>query len=260
MDSTESTSTIRTFTVVRRMHRPSIVGKVVGRGIDSTVAVLREDSARVLKYCQPDNQDAVRNLENEKKILATLGHHPLVTRLHCVSERGLVFEYYQHGSLRDYYQTLPVLPSYNDRVLWCRQATEGFAYIHSKGILHNDISARNVLLASDLTIKICDFGFSTLSDTMVMDGMAETRYNRCPLVEGRKPCLADDIFAIGSLFFEVHSGKRPYDDRNSASVEDLYSAGVFPTLDGISSPYAAIIRGCWYNEYTCVRDIERELD
>jgi serine/threonine protein kinase len=242
------------------MRRPSIVGKEVGYGIDSTVAILRDDSTRVLKYCQPDEEDSVQNLENEKRILRILGHHPFIVHLHSLSERGLVFEYYQHKSLRDYYQTLLALPSLDDRVRWCQQATKGFAYIHSKGILHNDISARNILLASDLTIKICDFGFSTLNDTAaIMVGTAETRYSRCSPVVSTKPCVADDVFAIGSLFFEIHTGKRPYNDRKSASVENLYAVKEFPVLDGISPTYAAIIHHCWANEYTCVRDIEKEL-
>lgn len=244
------------------MRRPSIVGDIVGYGIDSRVAILREDSTRVLKYCFPDHEDAVRNLEQEKKILAILGHHPLITHLHSVSERGLIFQYYRHGSLRDYYKTLPALPSLNDRVLWCRQVVEGFAYVHSKNILHNDISARNVLLASDLIIKICDFGFSTLAgDRMfeIMAGTAETRYNRCRLVEGREPCVADDLFAIGSLFFEVLTGKPPYHDRDSISVEKRFEEGVFPVLDRISSRYATIISHCWNNQYTSVRDIEDDL-
>jgi len=134
------------------MSRPSIVGEVVGYGIDSRVAILREDGTRVLKYCFPDNDDAVRNLEQEKMILEILGHHPLITHLHSISEQGLIFEYYPHGSLRDYYKkTLPTLPLLNDRVHWCRQTVEGFAYVHSKNILNKDISARNVLFASDLT-------------------------------------------------------------------------------------------------------------
>lgn len=61
-----------TTTIRYRMRRPSIAGDIVGYGIDSRVAILRGDSTRVLKYCFPDHEDAVRNLEQEKKILAIL--------------------------------------------------------------------------------------------------------------------------------------------------------------------------------------------
>jgi len=94
-------------------------------------------------------------------------------------------------------------------------------------------------------------------ETMV--GTAETRYNRCPLVEGRVPCVADDLFAIGSLLFEIHTGKRPYHDQDSTSVEKRFERGVFPVLDGISPEYARIVSHCWTNQYTSIRDIEHDV-
>jgi serine/threonine protein kinase len=256
-----------------RMVRPRIVQKVVGVGNDSRVAILRSDGTRVLKYCFADDKDAVRALKREQNILAILGHHSRITHLHSVCEEGSIFEYYPHGTLRNYYTTLLALPPLDDRVRWCRQAVEGIAHVHSKNILHNDISARNILLASDLAIKICDFGNSIVlgdgsvgtmleteegTDEIVME-TAETRYNRCRPVEGREACVADDIFAIGSLFFEILTGKPPYDDLDSTSVENLYENGVFPPLDGISPEYAKIIDHCWTNHYTSIRDIEEDV-
>lgn len=34
------------------------------------------------------------------------------------------------------------------------------AYLASRGVLHGDLAARNVLLCSDKVVKICDFGLS----------------------------------------------------------------------------------------------------
>jgi serine/threonine protein kinase len=253
------------MTTTYQMVRPRIASQIVGIGNDSRVAILRSDNTRVLKYCFPEDKDAVRALKKEQNILTTLGYHSLITHLYYVCQEGSIFEYYPHGTLRHYYTTLRTLPPLNDRLSWCRQAVEGFTYIHSKNILHNDISARNILLDSDLTVKICDFGNSiVLGDgTMVRteEGMdetvetAETRYNRCRVVEGRKACLADDIFAIGSLFFEILTGKPPYHDLDSTSVENRYEDGNFPTLEGLHPEYARIIDHCWNNRYTSIRDI-----
>jgi serine/threonine protein kinase len=247
------------------MVRPRIARQIVGVGNDSRVAILRSDSTRVLKYCFAEDKDAVRALKREQSILTILGHHSRITHLHSVCEEGSIFEYYPHGTLRDYYKTLLTLPPLNGRVRWYRQAVEGFTYIHSKNVLHNDISARNILLASDLTIKICDFGNSIVlddgaigteegRDEIIME-TAETRYNRCRVVEDRKACVADDIFALGSLFFEILTGKPPYDDLDSTSVENRYEDGAFPALDGISPEYARIIDHCWNNQYISILEI-----
>jgi hypothetical protein len=78
------------------------------------------------------------------------------------------------------------------------------------------------------------------------------------VVKDKKPCVADDLFAIGSLFSEVLTGKRPYHDRDSTSVENRLEERVFPALDGINTDYAKII-SCWNGEYTSIRDIERDI-
>jgi len=252
-----------------QMSKPRIAGEIVGIGLDSRVAILRSDKTRVLKYCNAENKDAVRALKKEQEVLAILQHHSRITHLHAICEEGSIFEYYPHGSLRNYYGSLPALPALNDRLRWCQQAVEGIAYVHSNNILHNDISARNILLASDFTIKLCDFGNSiVLDEEMVRARLeteegtvetAETRYNRARVVEGRKPCVADDIFAIGSLLFEILTGKVPYHDLDSTEVENRYENGSFPDIEGIIPACAMIIEHCWRNQYKSIREIEDDI-
>ena len=87
-----------------------------------------------------------------------------------------------------------------------------------------------------------------------MRGMAETRYNRYR--EGRDVFVTDDLFAIGCLFFEILTGKRPYDDVESVAVERRFQDRVFPSLDGIDSDFARIIDKCWNERYSNVEEIQ----
>ena len=87
-----------------------------------------------------------------------------------------------------------------------------------------------------------------------MRGMAETRYNRYR--KGWDVSVADDLFAIGCLFFEILTGKRPYDDVESVAVEQRFQDRVFPGLDGIDSDFARIIDKCWKERYSNVEEIQ----
>lgn len=47
-----------------------------------------------------------------------------------------------------------------DLILWSFQVAQGMNYLSTRGILHGDLAARNVLLCKDRKVKICDFGLS----------------------------------------------------------------------------------------------------
>jgi serine/threonine protein kinase len=242
------------------MRQPESVSEVIAGGSGGFIGILRDSPACVLKFCSPENLDAVECLQRETEILGTLGHHKHIARLEAVRDDGLSFVYYPFGSIRDYYQSLDNnLPPLQDRFRWCHQCIAGIAYIHSKNILHNDISARNVLLSPDMTIKICDFGFSTFGRIAGVLGRTETRYERPSTSRYTDASPLDDLFAVGSLLFEILSGKRPYDDVDSGTIEQRYKSHEFPSLDSIDRNYAKIINKCWNEQYSCIEEIEDEL-
>ena len=45
-----------------------------------------------------------------------------------------------------------------------KEASCGLLHLHSEGIIHRDIATRNMLVSSDLTIVVTDFGLSRLFD------------------------------------------------------------------------------------------------
>ena len=244
-----------------KLQPPSYASdKYIGFGLYGRIALLRDDPSRVFKFCEPDNRDGVETIEREKKILTILGAHPFIIQLHWLSDRGLCFEYYPLGSLRTYYHAeLPSLPEITTRIRWCRQVAEGIAYIHSKGIVHNDIGARNVLLSSSMDIKICDFGFATQVGEKVLC-VPETRYSRCCLGPSHAH-FRDDIFGVGSLFYEILRGVQPYQDVESAEVHKLFESLVFPPLDCMRPDYfAEVIEKCWHTGYNSAADLQNDLN
>jgi len=184
-------------------HKPSNVSEIIDRGTHSFV---RENPDCVLKWPR-QNEDALKSLECEKRALAIVGQHAYIVQFLGTLETGLCFEYHPLLSMRHYYAKSG-LPSLGQRYRWCRQAVSGFSYIHSKNLIHHDISARNILLSSDLTIKICDFGSATQLGEEV-HGSAEFRYSFGRVSSQWKATFAYDLFCMGALFYEIIAGSLP---------------------------------------------------
>lgn len=241
------------------MRKPSIVSEIIDRGGFGFLGLLLDSPSQVLKFCIPEKEPAVFSLECEKRALEILGDHQYIIKLLWASERGLCFDYYPLRSIRCYYESQNgTLPSLCQRYQWCHQSIVGISYIHSKGIIHNDLSARNVLLSSNMDIKICDFGSATLVGEKI-HGFGEFRYVGFRSPPEQVATFKDDIFSIGGLFYEIISGKPPYAELDREEVVRRYDNNTFASLDGFDSDYARIIDKCWNERYFSIRDIQNEL-
>ena len=94
----------------------------------------------------------------------------------------------------------------------------GIAHAHERGIVHRDIKPANILVGSDGTVKIADFGLAkTLADDSHWYGFTQTRdtfgtpYYIAPEVT-RQAGVADqrsDVYALGVLLCELRCGAVP---------------------------------------------------
>lgn len=98
----------------------------------------------------------------EKLIYQTLPKNPNILDCLDITERGLHFPYHRLGNLRTYLRDNKV--SQHIRRKWIKNAIDAVTFIHSHGVVHADISARNFLVADDLSIKLCDFAGLAIGD------------------------------------------------------------------------------------------------
>lgn len=91
-------------------------------------------------------------------------------------------------------------------------------------------------------------------------GCAETRFCRGRPFSEEDSCVLDDLFSMGSLFYEILTGKRPYDDMDSGDVIKLFEERVFPRVDDVRpESYARIISECWNERYHSSIDLLKDL-
>jgi hypothetical protein len=94
------------------------------------------------------------------------------------------------------------------------QVAEALDYAHSKGVIHRDLKPSNVMLLQDGTVKVMDFGiararrFDGLTATGAFLGTPD--YLAPEAIEGRGAEPRSDLYALGVIFFELLTGRRPF--------------------------------------------------
>ncbi|XP_012452675.1 serine/threonine-protein kinase RIPK [Gossypium raimondii] len=164
--------------------------------------------------------------------LAQLRHPHLVKLIgYCCEEehRLLVYEYMPRGSLenqlfRRYSVSLP----WATRMKIALGAAKGLAYLHEaeKPVIYRDFKASNILLDSDYTAKLSDFGLAkdgpegddTHVSTRVMgtEGYAAPEY----VMTGHLTVMSD-VYSFGVVLLELLTGRRSLDKKRSPREQNL---------------------------------------
>ena len=90
--------------------------------------------------------------------------------------------------------TAPV--SSRDLLCWAYQVSRGMEYLASKKVMHGDLACRNILLAQDNVVKICDFGLA--KDIYKTNNYQKTSDGPLPVKWLAVECLRDRIFSTQS--------------------------------------------------------------
>ncbi|CAK5263611.1 unnamed protein product [Mycena citricolor] len=111
--------------------------------------------------------------------------------------------------------------------LYFNQLLSGMDYVHKEGVCHRDLKPENILLDAAGTLKICDFGLSTvykLKDTgrvrMLSERSGSLPYV-APELNGSEPYAAEpiDVWGMGVILFTFLAGNTPWDEPSRNSPE-----------------------------------------
>ena len=97
---------------------------------------------------------------------------------------------------------------------------DGLGYLHERGVIHRDISPRNVILGPDdpAQLRIIDFGLATLLAEAI--GSSGTPFFRAPEVEMGEPwTFSADVYSAGVLLYVLLCGEWPYELSNRAPMK-----------------------------------------
>ncbi len=183
----------------------------------------------------PDSSaQAVRRFRDEVRILASL-EHPGIARFLDGGRTDdgtwfLALEYVEGEDLVSSAQRRAL--SIEQRVRLFVSVLDAVAYAHERRVVHRDLKPSNILVGTDGTPKLLDFGISKLFDPSLADNPAATRtelraftpaYASPEQFRGRPASPATDVYSAGALFYELLTGVRPF-GRRAASHADLERA------------------------------------
>ena len=215
---------------------------------------LRRDLVLKLSHAQSAEGDRRRDaLLAEGRHLAALDHPGLVRIFDVGIYNGrpyLVLDRVKGRNLEQVYSDQ--LPSARDAARTMADVARVVAYAHQHGIVHGDITPRNILIGSDGRARLIDFGLSQIADAWGESGgpPGGTPGFLAPEVVpdgGRPPRAspASDVFGLGATLYWLLTGQAPFAaPTGAAAIERARRFDIdFDALNGGRVP-ARVARVC----------------
>ena len=196
----------------------------------------RDIAIKVLPDDVASSPERLARFEREATTVAGL-NHPNIVVLHSIEEvegtRFLTMELVDGRSL-DECVTPGGLPTVRVIELGIAIA-DALAAAHEKGVIHRDLKPANVMLTRDGRVKVLDFGLAKLAASETNPDVTKAVTRTAPLsgeghVVGTVPYMAPeqirgeaadartDLFALGTVLYELVSGERPFAGATHADI------------------------------------------
>ncbi|OCT81710.1 hypothetical protein XELAEV_18024218mg [Xenopus laevis] len=202
--------------------------KTIGKGNFAKVKLARhvltgkEVAVKIIDKTQL-NSSSLQKLFREVRIMKVLNHPNIVNLFEVIETEKtlyLVMEYASGGEVFDYLVAHGRMKEKEARAKF-RQIVSAVQYCHQKLIVHRDLKAENLLLDSDMNIKIADFGFSNeFTFGNKLDTFCGSPPYAAPeLFQGKKYDGPEvDVWSLGVILYTLVSGSLPFDGQNLKQI------------------------------------------
>ena len=171
-------------------------------------------AVKILKDEFLNSDEFVRRFRNESKAIAILNHPNIVKVLDVgFGERLQYIVMDQRKDIR-----------WKEAVHFTVQILRALQHAHDKGIVHRDIKPQNIMLLSDGTIKVTDFGIARLTRSdmkATVEGnkaIGSVHYISPEQARGEITDEKTDLYAVGIMLYEMLTGCLPFEADNAVSV------------------------------------------
>jgi len=192
----------------------------------------RDIALKVVNEALAADPELVHRFEQEARLAGSLNHPNLIAVYDFGVHQGapyFITELLKGESLRQRLNRgrIPV----DTALLWGAQLAQGLAAAHSRGIVHRDVKPDNVFVTTDGHVKLLDFGIAKLAEATKIEGphgmldetvtpasnvtrtgaiLGTPAYMSPEQVRGETVDARADLFSLGTVLYEMLSGRRPF--------------------------------------------------
>jgi len=180
----------------------------------------RIELLRTLPQGAQDDQELNERFVREMRVRAKLVHPNIVTMFNAVEINGqlvMTMEMVDGTTLAERL-TLGAIP-WKDAIAMLRQILAAVGFAHEQQVVHRDINPENVIITSNATVKLTNFGLAkqTASPKLTQMGavIGNLKYISPEQVKGTSETDArSDLYSLGIVFYEMLTGRTPFDSKS----------------------------------------------
>ncbi len=193
--------------------------KAEHQGLQTEVAI----KVLLPQYAKVDH--LMNRFIEEARVSSNLTHENIVHAIHVGCEKGtyyMAMQYIDGESLKEVIaREKTISPTRSVEIV--RQVARGLGFAHNRNVVHRDIKPHNIMLASDGTVKIVDFGLTknlAAEAGITTEGMVmgTVWYMAPEQAESKGLDGRADLYALGVTWFEMLTGDVPFDGSSPWAV------------------------------------------
>ena len=189
------------------------------------------DRIEAMKILLPEiagREEVAARFLREIKVLAAL-NHPNIAALHTAltidNQLLMIMEYVEGMALSAVLQRGPLPPA--EALSYIDQVLDALSFAHQRHVIHRDIKPANMMLCTDGTVKLMDFGIARTDDessalTAPGSTLGSMNYMSPEQVKGEKTDERSDLYSLGISLYELVTAERPFQGDTSYALMNAH--------------------------------------
>lgn len=206
----------------------------------------RPVALKVMREELADYPELVERMIMEARAQARIQHPHVVAIYYVGRYRGAPYfamEFVNGQTLEDRMKKTGPIP-WSEALECMIQTARALFAAHLRGISHRDVKPSNILLShgslyrsSKVEIKVADFGLAAPIGSTEDHFAGTPRYAAPERIDGRKPDHRSDIYSLGIAFYEILTGRAPFDAKSMTDLFAKHMAAPRPPIPEDLAPW-----------------------